>query len=293
MTWYAGLEAICRPDVSLAELTWYRLGGPARWLVAPRTADELAEVLRRCGAAGVAWRVLGHGANVLVSEAGFDGAVITLTAPAFAQVTWNPPRVTAGAGADFPKLCKEAATRGLGGMQGLAGVPGSLGGIIRMNAGGKYGCIADVAESVKVMDPGGTVRSLPAAEVGFRYRHTDLRDAIVLAATLYLRSGSPDALLAEFRRVWQEKHRDQPPVSVRCAGCIFKNPPGDAAGRLLDQAGLKGQRRGAAEISTRHANFILAHPGATAQDVLDLILHAKERVRQEFGVELELEVDLW
>jgi UDP-N-acetylmuramate dehydrogenase len=293
MDWFAGLEAICRPDVPLADLTWYRLGGAARWLLAPRNTDELADVLRRCRAAGVAWRVLGRGANVLVSDAGFDGAVITLTAPDFTQVAWDPPRVTAGAGAEFPKLCKEAATRGLGGLEGLAGIPGSVGGIIRMNAGGKYGCIADVAESVQVMAADGTVRTLPATEVGFRYRDTSLHDGIVLGATLHLRPGDPETLLAEFRRVWHEKHTDQPPVSVRCAGCIFKNPPGGAAGRLLDRAGLKGVRRGAAEISTRHANFILAHPGARAQDVLDLILHAKERVRQEFGVELELEVDLW
>jgi UDP-N-acetylmuramate dehydrogenase len=293
MTWCAGLEAICQPDAPLAELTWYRLGGPARWLLSPRNDAELAEVVSRCRTAGIAWRVLGHGANVLVRDAGVDAAVIRLNAPAFQECRWDGAIVHAAGGADFPRIVKESAPRGLAGLAGLAGIPGSVGGIIRMNAGGKYGYIADVVRDVRVLTPAGEFETRSAASIDFGYRHTELHGAIVIGATLALTPGDPAALAEEYRRVWLEKAAAQPAMAARSAGCIFRNPPGAAAGALIDRAGLKGTRRGAAEISTRHANFIVAYPGATAQDVLDLITLAKDRVHAAFDVELETEVEIW
>ncbi|MBN2445153.1 MAG: UDP-N-acetylmuramate dehydrogenase [Phycisphaerae bacterium] len=293
MTWYADFAAICQPDAPLAEHTWYGLGGPARWLFTPRDEPELVALLACCQASQVPWHILGRGANVLAHDAGVDAAIIKLSTPAFQQVTWDGERICAGGGADFTTLVKDAVDRGRAGLEGLAGIPGSIGGVIRMNAGGRYGQIAHVVESVRLLQPDGQVVERPRAEIDFAYRHTDLRGAIVLAATFALQAGSRIALQHEYQRIWKEKRAAQPTLAARSAGCIFKNPTGRSAGMLLDQAGLKGTRRGEAEISTRHANFIVAHAGATAGDVLELITLAKDRVRETHGVELALEIEIW
>jgi len=293
MSWYAGLEAICRTDVPLRDYTWYRLGGPARWFVTPRDEAELAEVLRRLRAAGLPWHVLGRGANLIVRDDGPPGSVIHLTGPHWEAVHYDGPTVRAAAGADFPKLVKQTVERGLGGLEGLAGIPGTVGGALRMNAGGKYGSFSDHLRDARLMTPDGAVVARARQELGFGYRTSAVGDAIVLEATFDLVPGDATALRARYQAIWNEKYATQPPVSAHSAGCIFKNPPGAAAGALLDRCGLKGVRCGGAEISTRHANFILAHEGATARDVLDLIELARARVRAATGVELELEVQVW
>lgn len=305
MTWYSGLEEICRPDVPLRDFTWYHLGGSARWFFTPRSEQQLRDLLARCRGHGVPWRVLGRGANILVRDQGFDGAVIHLRTPPwiprsdpaalseFEQVTYDGPLLAAGAGAEFTRLVRQACNRGLGGLEALAGIPGTLGGIVRMNAGGRYGEIREFVRSVRVLDAAGQVRELTPAQVGFSYRHTALDGCIVLGAALELRPADAAALTARYREIWNNKFATQPPVSERSAGCIFKNPPGQSAGALIDQSGLKGARRGGAEISRKHANFIVAAEGATAQDVLDLIAHAQERVQAEKGVLLEREVEVW
>ncbi len=293
MSWYSGWEAICRPNVPLREHTWYGLGGPARWFFTPRSEEELAALLARCRDAGIAWRILGRGANVLVRDSGFDGAVIHFTGDAWEQTTYDESAVRAAAGVDFTQLVRHSVERGLGGLENLAGIPGSVGGIIRMNAGGKYGNIGAYVQSVRLMSPAGMIAERPAAQMGFTYRHSNVGENIVLAATLHLPPGDRDELRARFRQIWTEKAGSQPPVSARSAGCIFQNPPGKAAGQLIDAAGLKGARRGGAEISTKHANFILAYPEATAQDVLDLVALARDSVQAQFGIELQLEVEVW
>lgn len=290
---FAGFEEICRPDAPLADLTWYRLGGPARWLISPRDEAELAAVIQRCRAQGVPWRVLGRGANLLVRDEGVDAAVIRLSAPHWSAVDVSAPLVRAGGGADFTRLVRSTLDQGLLGLEALAGIPGMLGGIVRMNAGGRHGSIADFVESVRVLDPAGQVADRPRAALGFAYRHTELDGCIVLGATLRLSPGDPDAGLARYRAIWNEKYATQPAVSERSAGCIFKNPPGEAAGRLLDRAGLKGARAGGAEISSKHANFIVAGPGATARDVCELIERARARVRETTGIELAPEIEIW
>lgn len=293
MPWCDGLAEICRPDVPLGPYTWYGLGGPARWLVEPRDEAELVDVLRRLANAEVPWRILGHGANLLVRDAGVAAAVIRLTGPAWDWVRYAPPGVHAGGGADFPKLVKHACERGLVGLENLAGIPGTLGGIVRQNAGGKYGSISQYAREVRLALPTGELVTRRAEELHFAYRHTDLGGGIVVAATLALVPGNGEEVMQRFRQIWSEKHASQPAVAQKSCGCIFKNPPGQAAGRLIDEAGLKGTRRGGAEISPRHANFIVAGPGASAANVLDLIELARERVRARTGIELELEVEIW
>lgn len=293
MTWCAGFEEICRPQVPLCEHTWYRLGGPAAWLATPRDEAELGAVLNRCAGAGLPWRVLGRGSNVLVRDEGFDGVVIRLAGPFWEQVEFADPHVQAGAGADLPKLIKQTLEHGLVGLENLAGIPGTVGGAIRMNAGGRYGNIATHLRHVRLMRPDGTSEVRPPGELGFGYRTSQLEGAIVLGATFALAPGDSTAARTRHEQIWREKYRTQPPLSARSAGCIFKNPAGHAAGALLDKAGLKGTRSGDAEISTQHANFIVAGPHATARDVLDLIHRAQERVRQSAGVELDLEIEVW
>ncbi len=293
MCWFAGYEASVRRDEPLSRHTWYRLGGPARWFCTPPDAETLATLLTRCRERGLPWRVLGQGVNVLVRDAGFDGVVFRLDADAFGRVEFRPPVVWAGAGADFPKLIRRCIDRGLIGLEALAGIPGSVGGIVRMNAGGRWGEIGPLVRSVTVVEPDGTLRTLEREALEFGYRRSNLAGRIVVEVGLELAAGDPAAALERHRRIWEEKYATQPPVSHRTAGCIFRNPPGDSAGRLLDGCGLKGLSCGGARISERHANFIEAADGATADDILRLIDRAREHVRRETGVELELEIEIW
>ncbi len=297
MNCFAGLEAICQADAPLSGCTWYELGGPARWLLTPRDEGELAAVLERCRTHRLRWRVLGRGANVLVHDAGFDGAVIKLAGPAWEELRWEDPAVYAAAGVDFHSLVKQSVERGLGGLENLAGIPGTVGGLVRMNAGGKYGEIGQYTRSVRIMDGEGRIESWEAGRVGFSYRHTDIGARIVLGASFQLQPGERAALLERFQTIWKQKAAEQPALSGRTAGCIFKNPTAGGqrlgAGLLIDETGLKGTRIGGAEVSHKHANFIEAHAGATAQDVIDLIELVRQRVHERTGIRLELEVDVW
>ena len=293
MSWFSGFESIVRTDVPLREYTWYKLGGPARWFCEPRDEDELATLLKRALENDIPWRILGGGAKVIVRDKGFDGVVFHLCGPTFERVEFDGEIVRAGAGADFPKLISAALKRNLVGLEVLAGIPGTIGGAVRMNAGGRYGEIDRFVRDVHLLDLDGQMVTRAASEVGFAYRHTNLDDRIVLGVTLKLVRGDGAQALQRYREILTEKQRDQPPLAARSAGSIFKNPSQQPAGRLLDQVGLKGMRVGGAEISTRHANFILAYDDATADDVLNLIQLAKERVRQATGIELEPEVDIW
>jgi len=293
MSWFNGFEKIVRADAPLREFTWYRLGGPARWLCLPRDENELTALLQRIRENGIDWRVLGKGANLIVRDEGFDGAVLHLRGPAFERVEIDGPLVTAGAGADLPTLVRATLDAGLVGMEVLAGIPGTVGGAVRMNAGGRYGEIREFIRELSLLTPDAEIVDKPASEIDFAYRHTNLAGAIVLGAAFALEPGDVEAARRRHQEIWRAKYATQPPMAARSSGCIFKNPPGDAAGRLLDETGLKGTRVGGAEISTRHANFIVAGDDATAADVLNLIQLAKERVREATGIELQPEVEIW
>lgn len=296
MCCWSGFEAICRTDEPLARHTWYKLGGPARWFFTPQDEQQLASIIQRCRDSGVRWRILGGGANVLVRDEGVKDAVIRLTGPHFERlVAPNGDHVIeAGAGVDFTRLIKMASERGWTGLESLAGIPGSVGGAIRMNAGGKYGSIAEFVTAATILDSAGQIDAWPLERLGFRYRHSELDGCVVLSARIRFTPGEPAATRERFRAIWNEKYSTQPPVSDRSAGCIFKNPAGQSAGALIDKAGLKGHRIGTAEISTQHANFIVAdRENARSDDVLRLIDLARDRVSKAFGVELKLEVDVW
>ena len=291
MNWFDDFSDIVRADVPLAPFTWYRLGGPARWLVEPRDEHQLAAVRRRCRDAGVETRLLGKGANLLVADDGVDAAVIRLCVPAFEGVAFDEHRVTAGAGADLVQLVKATAQRGLSGLEGLAGIPATVGGAVRMNCGGKYGEIGERVRSVRVVTRDGDL--LDRTDVRFEYRRTDLNGDCVVAATFELAPTDPAATYARYRAIYDEKTASQPRLGERSAGCVFKNPADGKAGQLIDQCGLKGAQRGGAIVSPRHANFIVAQNGATATDVLELIELVQHTVADRCHVTLELEVEVW
>lgn len=273
-------------------MTWFRLGGPARWLCRPRDAEELARLVRRARDAEVPLKVLGGGANVLISDDGFDGVVVRLDQPSFRQVQRGGHSVRAGAGVDLMRFSKECSEAGLSGLECMAGIPGSVGGAVRMNAGGRFGDIGGAVREVEVLHSDGRLERRTSEQMGFGYRQSNLDDAIALSVTFELSESDPEATKGRFEEIFSFKTASQP-LSAKSAGCIFKNPPGSSAGALIDRAGLKGARRGGASVSTRHANFIVAEVGARSSDVLFLIDLIRERVAREFDTALEVEVDIW
>ena len=279
-------------DVPLGPMTWFQLGGRARYLGRPASEDDLARMIGRARERGVPTHVLGGGANVLIRDDGVTGLVIRLDDPVFRKIEYDGERVTAGGGVDLMQLSRDCARRGLSGLECMAGIPGTVGGAVRMNAGGRFGSFSDTVAAVRLLSPDGAIHSLPAAELGFSYRRSDVGDRIVLSAELQLRRDDPERVMARFHEIWAWKKGTQP-LAEHSAGCVFKNPPGDSAGRLIDQAGMKGQTVGAASVSRDHANFIVTGEGATADHVLRLIHHIREQVRRTQGVNLELEIDIW
>ncbi len=273
-------------------MTSFRLGGRAKYLYRPRNADELSSFMARAKQEDAALKVLGSGANILVSDDGFDGVVVRLDQAAFKCVKPRGTTVEVGAGVDLMPFSRLMSDKGMAGMECLAGIPATVGGAIRMNAGGPSGEFGQVVRGVTLLCSDGTVETWPAKRVGFGYRHSEIGDRVVLSARLDFVEDDPVKVRRRFDDQMASKLRSQP-ISERSAGCIFKNPPGRSAGALIDQAGLKGARRGAAHVSRRHANFIIAEEGATAKDVLELIDLIRERVRAEFDVELEVEVEIW
>lgn len=284
-------------NVPLAPRTSVRVGGPAKLLVKPADAKALVESLRVLALAGVGWHALGGGANTIVGDKGIDGAALRLGqdfASEEVEEAGDHVLVTLGAGAPiarFLSLAKEQ--RGVG-VAWAAGIPGTVGGLVAMNAGTPAGCMADHLVAAEVATPSGT-RWLDATELHLSYRHCELpRGAVLTRARCRIRRGS-DAEIVEQQRAAKadlDKRRGTQPLTQPNSGSVFVNPPGDYAGRLVEQAGLKGKTIGAAQISEKHANFIVNLGGAKAADVVALIALARATVQQASGVVLQPEVKL-
>ncbi|HOD80642.1 MAG: UDP-N-acetylenolpyruvoylglucosamine reductase [Planctomycetes bacterium ADurb.Bin126] len=292
MTLFAGLEEIVSENEPMAPHTWFRLGGSARYFVRPRNVDELKEAVCRCRDNNVPMYVLGSGANLLVDDAGVKGAVIHLMQDDFREVAFTDVGVRAGAGADMGKLVLRCVREGKSGLECLTGIPGSVGGCVRMNAGGAFGDIGSSVESVTVMSEEGEVFTRFRNDLAFGYRSTNIASKFILAAEFRLADDDPHSILKQVKQIWIYKKNTQP-LGYRNAGCVFKNPRGLSAGALIDRAGLKGRRVGGAVVSERHANFILVREGATASDVLKLINIIRETVYRKSEVYLELELEVW
>jgi len=277
-----------------AELTSLRVGGSIDWVIAPETEEQAAAVAGALEEAGVPWRVLGAGSNVLADDEEHRYVVVTMR-EVKGGARFDGERVSISAGYSLPRLCVDAARRGLSGIEGLNGIPGTVGGALWMNAGAFGQEIGTVVESVRVAR-GGKVVEVPGAEIKWDYRHTSFQDGeLLLGATLSLRTGDPE----EIKRRMEESKRkrlETQPHGARSAGCFFKNPPGSglSTGRMIDEMGMKGERRGGAVISDVHANFIVTDgEDARAADALALAEEIRERIRRERGIELEYEVELW
>ncbi len=289
-------------DAPLGPLTWYGVGGAAKALAHPHDEAMLAALMLRCHEASVPVYILGGGANLLVRDCGVDGVVLRLDAPAFTCLHVADDRLTVGAGHDLAKLVMEAARAGLSGIECLAGIPGTAGGAVRMNAGGAYGAIGPRVAQVRVMDRRGDVTRLEREQLRFDYRRSSIDAPIILDVTLQLERGDPQAVRQRVKTIFAHKKASQP-LADASAGCVFKNPqslpdslPADtprAAGALIDLAGLKGLRVGGAEVSSRHANFVVAHDGCRADDIVALIERMQSAVAARFGVTLERELVIW
>lgn len=291
-TLLTGFEHLVQENVPLAPLTWYKLGGPARYLVRPQNPDQLQALSARFTAEHIPVLVLGLGANLLVADAGINAAVFKLDAPWFEQFKADKCRLVAGAGADMQAVGRFSARHGLAGLECMAGIPGTVGGCVKGNAGGKFGEIGPVVLRATVMSAAGEIFDRSRDDLIFSYRHSNIAATFILEAEFDLEQDDPESLVKKFKDIWIFKKNSQP-LNSKNAGCVFKNPLPHVAGALIDQAGLKGTRIGNAEVSAKHANFIVAHPGCTAADILALIDKVKEVVYAKHGVSLEEELVIW
>jgi len=289
---FEGLEQCVEENVPLKPYTWYKIGGPARFFVRPTSIEELQEATRRCVENKIPIYVLGLGANLLVSDNGVDAAVFRLSDEFWRTARYEKSSVEVGAGVDMQKLVLSTCRKGLSGFECLAGIPGTIGGGVRMNAGGKFGDIGGVIRKVLVMSEDGTVFERLKDDLVFDYRSTNISAKFILRATLELEEDDPSAIMKRTKEIWMYKRNTQPLNTKNC-GCMFKNPRGLSAGALIDQAGLKGMKVGGAEVSEKHANFIVAHPGCSADDVLKLVKIIQEKVFEKNEVHLESEVKIW
>ena len=271
--------------------TSFRAGGAARWFAVPETAEELKAVLAACRKADTPWYVIGNGSNLLVSDKGFPGVIISTDK--FDRLEVNGTEISVGAGVMLSKLANTAYKAGLTGLEFAAGIPGTVGGACVMNAGAYGSEMINVLKSVTVLTPEGNVETLPAEklELGYRTSVIPKKGYLVLEAVMSLTEGNmkeSKALMDDlaFRR------KDKQPLEFPSAGSTFKRPAGHFAGKLIEDCGLKGFTVGGAQVSEKHAGFVINKGGATASDIYNLCKEVEKRVKAEFGVSLEMEVKL-
>jgi UDP-N-acetylmuramate dehydrogenase len=277
-----------------AELTSLRVGGAVDWVVSPQTEQQAAAIVHGMDRAGIAWRPLGSGSNVLADDGEHHYVILSL------KDLKDEPRfegnlVSVSAGYSLPRLCVDAARQGLSGIEGLGGIPGTVGGALWMNAGAYGHEIGTVTENVRVAR-NGVVEEVPGSSVQWNYRHTSFREGeLLLGAMLRLTPDDPEKIKARMDEAKERRLASQP-HGARSAGCFFKNPPEGkvGTGKIIDDMGMKGARRGSAVVSPVHANFIVTEgENASAADAIALAEEIRERVKREQGIDLEYEVELW
>ncbi len=281
--------------------TWYGIGGRADRFCKPQSLEDL----KACLELDPNLKVLGDGANLLVDDDGVSNLVISLTAPAFTSVRRDGNTTIAGSGANLPKLITSAVRDGLAGIEGLGGIPASVGGAAIMNAGGTFGQFADAVTRIHALDRRGQEITLERNQINFSYRHSGLENLIITSVELNLTPADPESLRDHLKEVMAYKKSTQP-MAAKSAGCVFKNPTlthdlkdiagkGSrvSAGMLIDRAGCKGTRIGGAEVSHNHANFITTDESAKARDVIALLSEVTRRVHDAFGITLTPEIAIW
>ncbi|OGR90979.1 MAG: UDP-N-acetylenolpyruvoylglucosamine reductase [Elusimicrobia bacterium RIFCSPLOWO2_01_FULL_59_12] len=287
------LRAACKSfklNEPLSKHASLAIGGPAEFYADVSTPEELIALHEIVKTHRVPVFFLGAGSNVLVSDRGVRGLVIHLQG-VFRQAEFNGPVVKAGAGAWMPTLVKQCAEKGLSGIESLIGVPGTIGGGLVMNAGTREGVLGDVVDSVETLDEASRIHAVPKEALGFSYRRSQLEGAWIVSATLRLKAAERSFIMARIDELLRIRAETQPLGTSNC-GSVFKNPDGSAAAQWVDKAGFKGVRCGGAQVSERHANFIINTGRATAQDVRQLMQQVQDKVFEKFGVKLEPEIKL-
>ncbi|HKR99769.1 MAG TPA: UDP-N-acetylmuramate dehydrogenase [Candidatus Dormibacteraeota bacterium] len=288
--WLADVAGACR-DEPLAKHSQFGVGGPADWFVAARDAHQLAQLAAQCRRAGLPLTMVGAGSNALILDGGIRGLVVRMNDRRTRVI--DETRIELAAGCMMPRVALDCAKRGIAGLEFGIGVPGTLGASVYGNAGAFGTEIKDVLLDCSALTLEGRELVLDNASCGFSYRHSrfkdDLAGSVVLSARLSVRS-EPAPQVQQRTREIQAQRKATQPIGVRSLGSVFKNPPGDTAGRLIEACGLKGARHGGAQISEKHANFIVNVEAATAADVLALVEQAQEAVKNSFGIDLEREI---
>ena len=280
-----------RENEPMRNHTTWRIGGPADRLVQPESVEELQQAIQAARESGAPYYVIGGGSNLLVSDEGITGTVIQLGG-SLTGLAITDHTIVAEAGVPLPFLARKAAEYGLSGLEFAAGIPGSVGGAVFMNAGAYQGQISNVIEQVTCCDDSGQLITLEAADCAFSYRNSRFkqsRELVIVSVKMRLTPGKKEDILAQMQKNTASRNAKQP-VEYPNAGSIFKNPPGDAAGRLIELAGAKGWRQGDAQVSEKHSNFIVNTGNASSRDVLLLVERVKQAVYAETGVLLEEEI---
>ncbi len=285
------LGTIVRRDEPLAKKTTLRVGGPADVYIEPCNEADLAAVFKFCSRRKLACFILGRGSNLLVRDAGFRGVVISLSQPFFSRIERTGEKFNCGAGARLKAVANEARRANITGFEFLEGIPGTVGGALRMNAGAMGGQTFDIVESVRMMDFRGKISEKAPADMRVAYRHcSELQSHAAISAVLRGRPGSKESIDSLMNQFSRKRWSSQP--AAPSAGCIFKNPATIPAGKLIEELGLKGARVGGAVVSQEHGNFIITQSGATARDVLELIDQIQVRAREKRGIDLQTEVEI-
>lgn len=284
-----------RENEPLYGLTSWRIGGPADILIEPATEGDLCALVAHMHKEGTVYRVLGGGSNLLVEDGGVKAAVLRLSSSDFTGMAFSGCGAELGAGLSLKRFVVSAMDRGLCGFEHLAGIPGTAGGAVVMNAGQgrEGGSFSDIIESVRVMDACGKVGEIPRSAIDFSYRSGGLDGFIVVSVKVRLAFAAGKEAVRKRIRDYAARRAATQDLTRPSAGCVFKNPPGDSAGRMIDACGLKGRRCGGAAFSERHANFIINLGAASSFDVLSLMETAVSLVKERFGAVLEPEIKLW
>ena len=286
----SGMRGAVRENVVLAPYMHLRVGGPADWFLEPFTEEDAALCVRVCRENDIPLRVLGGGSNVLCSDHGVRGAVLHLGD--HNRMVRDQNRITAGAGVTLASLMRSTKELGLAGLEKLTGIPAHVGGAVAMNAGTRDGETFEYLTSLTLLDPSGELVVWSKKDMKPRYRDGGLDGRIVLHATWELQEDDPNAIFQRFSESLKRRNATQP-VSQRSVGCVFKNPPGDAAGRLIEASGCKTLRNGGLEVSGLHANYFINTGSGTCAQFVELIDEVRKRVQSQFGVYLEPEVKFW
>ncbi len=283
-------EMELRVNEPMSRYTTFRIGGPAALMALPKTVEEAKTAVKTAREMGIEPFFLGNGSNLLVADGGYPGFVVKLTGD-FDEIREVNRGLEAGSAVLLSRLSNTLAGRGLAGLEFASGIPGSVGGAVTMNAGAYGGELGQVLESATFLDEEGEICTLPASECDFGYRHSIFsnRKCLILEARFQLEPGDPAAIKARMDEL-AAKRREKQPLEYPSAGSMFKRPPGHFAAALIDQCGLKGLTVGGAQVSEKHAGFVVNRGGATCADVLELVRQVKERVLRQTGVELEMEV---